>query len=285
MVGPKFFSSQIRAHYDIISFWSRNVGNHSAHPIHHSPIYGKTEARFQQTLYGKGWKGLMKHVKLLISYVPGVWPLIALLALGQLGVPSWLVVWLAGTYLWAFGTMFIPPLRCFGPGYLYLYNAVPPVMLSWVYIYEPTNDLTVWGLYVALALTLLVFPFVWLKTGQRPRTVDDDLEALFEQLKDKPKMNMAVFPLQVAEPVACLTKHAVLWGAHGLGFAKLEGWFPVIKLKISEVFAKWEIDAVLWDAHWAPSLEEILHKESLIDGEVQQQGRWRLAQCNTGKIS
>ena len=77
----------------------------------------------------------------------------------------------------------------------------------------------------------------------------------------------------------------MLWGAHGAGFTNLEGWFPVIKIKLSEVFTKWEIDAVMWDAQWAPSLEGILHKESLIDGEVQQQGRWHFARCNPGKVS
>ena len=55
--------------------------------------------------------------------------------------------------------------------------------------------------------------------------------------------------------------------------------------KLSKIFAKWEIDAVLWDSQWAPSLEEILHQESLIDGEVQHQGRWRFARCSTGRIS
>ena len=113
--------------------------------------------------------------------------------------------------------------------------------------------------------------------------MDDDLKVLFEQLQDKPKMNMAVLPTQVAEPVACLTKHSVLWGGHGSNFDNLENWAPVIRVQLSELFGEWGINAVLWDAQWAPSLEGILHKESLIDGEVQQQGRWHFARCKTGK--
>ena len=285
IVGPKFLISQIIAHHDIVTFWKRNMPFYGAHPIHHSPVYGNPDERHKITLHGRGWRGAIKHFKLVVSYVPAVWPLAFIVTLGYAEVPTWVLTWLVVTYLWALGTLFIPVLRCLGGGHLYLYNAVLPTVLLWAYIYDSGSRAVEIGLYTALALTLLVLTFAYQVVGKRPRTIDDDLEILFEDLKDKPKMNVAVLPTQVAEPVACLTKHAVLWGAHGLGFKNLEGWFPVLKIKLSKIFTKWEIDAVLWDAQWAPSLEEILHQESLIDGEVQHQGRWRFARCSTGRIS
>ncbi len=285
MVGPKFFIGQIRAHYDILRFWHIHWPFLGCHPLNHSPIYGDPDERYAQTYHGQGIDSVINHLKQIISYVPAVWPLALIVIFDYSEVPAWVLAWLVVTYSWALGTLFIPAFRCLGGGHLYLYNAVPPTVLLWACIYKPQNQLAEIGLYTALALTLLVLAFAWRVVGNRPRTMDDDLEVLFEQLKDKPKMNMAVLPTQIAEPVACLTQHAVLWGAHGLGFTKLEDWFPVIKLKLGEIFAKWEIDTVLWDAQWAPSLEDILREESLIDGEVLHQGRWRLARCNTGRIS
>ena len=285
MVGPKFLIGQIRAHYDILRFWNIHWPFLGGHPLNHSPIYGDPDERYNQTYHGKGINGIIRHFKLVISYVPAVWPLASMVALGYSEAPAWVLAWLAVTYLWALGTLFIPALKCFGGGHLYLYNAVPPTVLLWAYTYESGSQSVEIGLYAALALTLLVLAFTWHIVGNRPHTMDDDLKVLLGQLEGKPKMNIAVLPTQVAEPVACLTQHAVLWGAHGYGFSNLEGWFPVIKIKLSEVFTEWKIDTVMWDAQWAPSLEEILHKESLIDGEVQHQGRWRLARCNTGQVS
>ena len=145
-----------------------------------------------------------------------MWPLAFIVTLG-IQMPAWVLTWLVVTYLWALGTLFIPALRCLGGGHLYLYNAVPPTVLLWAYTYDSGGRAIEIGLYTALVLTLLVLAFAYQVVGNRPRTIDDDLEILFEDLKDKPKMNVAVLPTQVAEPVACLTKHAVLWGAHGLG--------------------------------------------------------------------
>ena len=285
IVGPKFLISQIIAHHDIVTFWKRNMSFYGAHPIHHSPVYGNPDERHKITLHGRGWRGVKKHMKLVVSYVPAVWPLVFLVTLGYSEAPAWVLAWLFVTYMWALGTLFIPAIRCLGGGHLYLYNAVPPAVLLWAYIYDTGGQFVEIGLYAALALTMLVLVFAWQVVGNRSRTIDNDLEVLFKKFKDKPKMNMAVLPTQVAEPVACLTKHAVLWGGHSSGFEKFDGWFPVLKIKLGEVFSKWEIDAVLWDAQWAPSLEEILHQESLIDGEVQHQGRWRFARCSTGRIS
>jgi len=285
MVGPKFLIGQIRAHSDILRFWHIHWPFLGCHPLNHSPIYGNPDERYNQTYHGQGLDGIIRHFKLVISYVPAVWPLAIIVACGYSESPAWVLVWLIITYLWALGTLFVPAFRCLGGGHLYLYNAVPPTVLLWAYTYKSQSQLMEIGLYIALAFTLLVLMLAWRVVGNRPRTMDDDLRVLFEQFKDKPKMNMAVLPIQVAEPVACLTQHAVLWGAHGLGFTKLEGWFPVIMIKLSEIFSKWKIDAVLWDAQWAPSLEDILRAESLIDGEVQYQGRWCFARCNTGQIS
>ena len=285
ITGPKFLIDQIKGHCDILKFWNVHWPFLGCHPLNHSPIYGNPDERYNQTFHGQGVDGVARHLKTVISYVPAVWPLAMIVVLEYSEVPTWVLTWLVVTYLWALGTLFIPALRSLGGGHLYLYNAVPPTVLLWAYIYDSGGQAVEIGLYAALALTLLVLAFAWQVVGNRPRTIDDDLEVLFEHLKDKPKMNMAVLPTQVAEPVACLTKHAVLWGAHGLGFTNLEGWFPVVKIKLSEVFTKWKIDAVMWDAQWAPSLEGILREESLIDGEVQHQGRWRFAWCNTGQIS
>ena len=285
MVGPKFLIGQIKGHCDILKFWNAHWPFLGCHPLNHSPIYGNPDERYNQTFHGQGVNGVTRHLRNVVSYVPAVWPLAIIVPLGYSEVPTWVLTWLVVTYLWALGTLFIPALKCLGGGHLYLYNAVPPTVLLWAYLYESGGQSVEIGLYTALAVILLVLMFAWQVVGNRPRTIDDDLGVLFEKLKDKPKMNVAVLPTQVAEPVACLTKHAVLWGAHGSGFSNLEGWFPVLKIKLSKIFAKWKIDAVLWDAQWAPSLEEILHQESLIDGEVQHQGRWRFARCSTGRIS
>ena len=221
ITGPKFLAGQIKGHCDILKFWNDHWPFLGCHPLNHSPIYGNPDERYNQTFHGQGVNGVTRHLKNVVSYVPAVWPLAIIVPLGYSEVPTWVLTWLVVTYLWALGTLFIPALKCLGGGHLYLYNAVPPTVLLWAYLYEAGGQSVNIGLYTALAVILLVLIFAWQVVGNRPRTIDDDLGVLFEKLKDKPKMNVAVLPTQVAEPVACLTKHAVLWGAHAVSYTHL----------------------------------------------------------------
>ena len=62
--------------------------------------------------------------------------------------------------------------------------------------------------------------------GNRPRTIDDDLEILFEDLKDKP--DECGSGKQVAN--GCMQQSALYYRAMA-GFKNLGGWFPVLKIK------------------------------------------------------
>ena len=281
IVGPRFAYYQFRAHWDIVSFWHRHWKNLGAHQFDSSPIYGDPSRNFNTCFHQTGWRGVFKHLRVVVSYAPlnlflplcsyitGVWP------------PLWLIIWISVIYIWAFATLFVPKLKCMGGGHLYIFNAIAP---GAIYIgYLPPNMNTFWILFIGTLLTILSLKFAIRSVKNRPNTMNEDLKSMLDELNKIPQDRIAVFPLQVAELIAAKTNHAVLWGGHGFGFERLECFWPVVTRPLGHFFQAYGVGMVVWDSHYWSAGEERMTAEKIINPEsVENFGHWRLVKTSVG---
>ena len=276
LVGPRFAVMQLRAHWDIVRFWNRNWRDLQAHQFLDSPIYGKTDQSSLTLFHAPGWRSILKHVRTVVSYAPlgivipiisfvsGVWP------------PSWVLVWFCATYFWVLCTLFVSPLKCLGGGHLYVFNAIMPSVLYVAHL--PLNLSVLIGLVAAALLTGVALILGCRTVASRPMSRGSDFHRMLSYLMTLPKNQIAVFPLQAAEPVAAQTEHAVLWGGHGFGFENMDGFFPVLKKPLGYFLNKYSVGWVLWDKLYWPEGMFVMSRDDVLDTEqIVVIGNWVLA--------
>ena len=279
LVGPRFAVLQLRAHWDIVRFWNRHWKDLQAHQFLDSPIYGKADRSSLTRFHVPGWRGMLKHVRTVVSYAPVaiVLPIVSLIS--GAWPPDWVLVWFCVTYLWVLCTLFISPLKCLGGGHLYVFNAVIPSVLYVAYL--PLNPSVLISLVGAAALTGVSLLLGCRTVASRPTSRGSDFDEVLSYLSTLSKSQVAVFPLQAAEPVAAQTNHAVLWGGHGFGFENMDGFFPVLKNPLGYFFNKYSVEWVLWDSLYWPEGMRAMSSEGVLDvKKVTRIGKWALAPLN-----
>lgn len=276
LVGYRFAVFQLKAHVDIVRFWNRNWRNLGAHQFHHSPIYGPIDQPRTNCFHAPGWGGALKHIRVVISYAPVAVFLPVCSLLSGYSPPGWLLVWFCVTYAWVLVTLYIPSLKCFGGGHLYVFNAIIPCALYVAFL--PENALSLISLAAAAMLTVTALYFAWRTVKCRPISRATDFDDALAYLETLPPNRVAVFPLQAAESVAAKTSHAVLWGGHSFGFNQLEGFFPVLSESLSTILPKHRVKLILWDSEWWPMGEKTLKNENLLQdsSKIMIFGKWRL---------
>jgi hypothetical protein len=277
IVGPRFAVYQFRAHWDIVRFWNRHWPRLGAHQFHDSPIYGAVSAACSTCFHKPGIRGVLCHLRMVVSYAPTnlVLPL-ASLATG-IWPPPWLLMWLAGIYIWAFTTLFVPALRCLGGGHLYVFNAVAPgaCYVAWL----PDAPMTGVILAVGILLNAVSIVAAWRIVRGRSAGRDEMFHQAVSALATRPTGRVAVFPLQSAEAVAWATPHAVLWGGHSYGFSRMEGFFPVLTEPLSRFLREFNIRWMLCDDRFWSGGADRLRREGMTIGQETVFGHWRLTEC------
>jgi hypothetical protein len=281
VVGWSFAGYQFRAHWEIVRFWNRHWPDLGGHQFHLSPIYGNPAGDRSSCFHVPGRRGALKHWRVLVSYGPFIVFLPICSFVADAWPPAWVLVWVFGIYGWALATLFIPRLKCFGGGHLYLFNAIAPGAIYVAHL--PAKPAVIALLLVGVILTAVSLASAWRVVTSRQIARGQDFEAALEHLRTIPKSRVAVFPLQTAEPVAAYTDHAVLWGGHGMGFDRLEGFFPILSRPLSDFFRQYKIEWILWDSKFWPTASQRLTSEKLLASEdlIRSFGRWRLAPVET----
>lgn len=281
IVGLRFGTYQFRAHWDIVRFWNSHWRDLGGHQFAHSPIYGDPSGDRSSCFHAPGWRGKLKHLRFIASYAPANLVLPACSIVSGVWPPAWVLVWIGSVYLWALATLFVPRLKCLGGGHLYVFNAIAP---GSIYLAHLPATVPVLGLLAAGAtLTIVSLAIAWRIVRARPTARGENFDDVIEYLHRLRKARFAVFPLQSAEAVAAQTHHAVLWGAHGYGFERLEGFFPVLTRPLGQFFRQYRIQWVLWDSSFWPQGERAMVNEMLIDeASVRSFGRWSLAEVRPG---
>lgn len=277
VVGRRFALYQFRAHWDIVRFWNQHWRSLGGHQFRDSPIYGTPSAECSTCFHQPGLRGIVKHLRVVLSYAPAnlLLPFVSLATSSW--PPTWLLVWLGGIYLWALATLFVPQLRCLGGGHLYVFNAVAPgaCYIAWL----PDTPTTIGLLGLGTLLTIVSLLAAWRIVRTRPSARDEMFDQAVSALSVQPKGRVAVFPLQSAEAVAWSTHHAVLWGAHGYGFSRLQGFFPVLTAPLSKFLREYHIDWMLCDDRFWQGGAERLRREGIDIGTETAFGHWRLTEC------
>lgn len=275
IVGPRFARFQFRAHQEIVGFWHRHWRHLGAHQFHDSPIYAETLSRCPTCFHQPGLRGLLKYGRLVVSYAPATVVLPVASIVSGSWPPTWLLVWLGGVYVVALATLIVPQLRSLGGGHLYVFNGA--AVGAWYVAWLPDVPSTVGVLAAGSILNAFSLFMAWRIIRRRPMTRDESFQHALSVLATLPKGRVAVFPLQNAEAVAASTHHAVLWGGHGYGFSRLEGFFPVLREPLAKYLREYEINWVLWDDQYWPAGLRRLGIEGVIN--AQTFGHWRLAEC------
>lgn len=280
LTGRAFAFEQWRAHGDIVRFWHKHWRLLGAHAFRHSPIYGDPALAASAVFHKPGLQGIVSHLALIVGHAAIFLPL-PLTLLFAPAPPAWLGVWFFGAAVVAVLTLFVPPLKCLGGGHLYLINLAAPGALWWAALVDQPALPTLLLFAAGMAATLAALAAGWLRRARLPIGADLDFERLVSLLQKSPPARVAIFPLVRAEALARLTPHAVLWGGHGYGFARLEPLLPVISRPVTETLRANAIDWVAWNADYWPEGEAALKAEGAIS-ECQALGLWRLAAVSRG---
>ena len=249
-----FYWKVLRAHWDIVSFWSRHWRWIGAHPVRESPIYGTGRYERPEKLHKSGLRGVAWHMFIMVGFNPAAW-LACLLVVERLlpgsnflNYPTPLLLWLVLPCALAALTSFVPLLKCIGAGYLYVYNTslFASVVFAVTITYTKAQELS-----TAIALTALVAnvagtAIYYRQFVRNPRNrIDSHLGQLIDELDGRPAGLVMCMPTGFSEIVTFRTGRPVLWGGHGFGFEKLEPTFPRLLMPIDEVVRRYGVSYLL----------------------------------------
>lgn len=254
VISRGFYINVLRAHWDIVSFWARNWRWIGADPIRESPIYGNGRYERPKKLHKSGMRGVLWHCFILFGFNPAAW-ISCLLIYERLFVesamliyPTPILVWVLLTCAFACLTAFVPVLKCIGPGYLYVYNTslLVSLVLGLTFEFTKAPQLSTTLIMLAMGLNLVGVALYYRQVLRDKRTrVDDDLKTMLGELRDLPRGVVMCIPSHWSEVVAYKTGQAVLWGAHGYGFRRLEPTWPRLLLPIREIVRRYGVRYLL----------------------------------------
>lgn len=272
VTGVPFGRLQWRAHWEILAFWHRHWNLLGAHAFHDSAVYGG-ERRGRTLFHQPGWRGALTHATRAVSYNPMAW-LLPLSLLWSPAPPLWVLIWSVGPLAAALLTLYVPQLRCLGGGHLYIFNSVAPSAVWWALLIadgKPAN-IALFALGVVLSAGALLG--AW-RTRATARGRDTDYRSALTHLAALPPGRLAVFPLTAVEEAAFSTPHAVLWGAHGLGFFDIEPIYPVLQRPIGELMRRYGCSMLLLDTRYWPEGQNCISRE-LPGADIRTFGAWCL---------
>ena len=269
VIGRRQFVNILRAHWDIISFWTRNWRYNGVHAIEGSPIYGDPDA-------GTGFyrkdrtEALVLLVRRLLQYNLAVIavPVIVFFYGNLTQFEYFLACYVAGTYLWAMLTLVVNPLKCFGEGTKYIKFAIPPTLVL-------VSGLLTEGVERSSALAVLAFVMIaqaalYCIVTVRLRAVavgqsgilTPVLEALLRRTKERGNVRLMCLPSHLADLAAYRTGVPVLWGGHGYELRTVEEFIPVMRRRVEYFVERYGLTHLLLDRRYT-SLARLDLKEAV----------------------
>ena len=250
LLSRGFYLNVFRAHVEIVKFWNRNWKWIGADVLRESPIYGDGSHERSKKLHKTGFKGLRWYAFILLGFNPAAWISCILvyerlfMSSSVLIYPTPFLLWLLIPCIWAILTTVVNPLKCFGAGYLYLYNTslLSSLILGLTYRFSREPFLSLMLVLVSLSLNLAGVLLYYIQFLRNKRTrVDKGLDTMLNRLQQLPHGVVMCLPANWCEVVAFKTGHDVLWGGHGLGFTKLEPTWPRLMMPIKEVLSTYNV--------------------------------------------
>ena len=279
--GRGMFVKVLRAHWDIVQFWFRNWPWLGAHQVRHSPVYGTgNPGGFHE---GRGLTLWFLHARRLFIANPWILPagMTGLLFSDLTSTEVFLLLTVAGIYLWAVATLMIPWLRCLGEGTKYTKYAEPVTLLLCASVMSHTENVWLWLMgfvclcvqvrhYIQIAMTMRLTP-------SPPSVMSQDLLPIIELFMRDPDARVLCLPLHLSDMIAYHSQRPVLWGTHGYGFRNVEPIFPVFRQPIERIIDQYKIKYLLLDTQFADPKEVGLHEGRDL---LLQKGRYTVFSCS-----
>ncbi len=254
LLSGGFYLYVIRAHIDILRFWSFNWRWLGSNPVLESPIYGESGYESTGKVYRTGLKPLLRRLQFVVGFNPWVPAALSIAVLSWSSgqdfslLEAWVFAWLAVTFLFTLVTTLVPVLRCFGQGYLYGYNGSFPAALalglSWLTLFNTWYWTAITIAAMLASLFALVIFFRALKTS-RTIKIDASLDAAINRLEKLPEGTVMCLPQHWHDVVAYRAKKPVAFGGHGYGFKRLSPVFPRLVIPIQEFIKKYDVHYLL----------------------------------------
>lgn len=258
-------------------YWLRNRNLFGAHPIRHSPLYGRahTDDRpvpLRRGLLGQGIGGQLLRLV-------GENPYILALPFASRGSQAWA----PGMQSWAIClttlsvlTTLAPPLKSFGLGRSYMRAALFPAAYSLVTSIRegggghmtPVAIATLACFGLSLAATMVVYSHRRRRQSEAEPSATDGLEQAVQCLASQPPGGFLCLPYIYAGFVSYQAGKPVLWGGHCGDLRRWEALAPVISRPIPVLMREYGVRYVLLDDSYA------LPREIGLEGAVDLKGRW-----------
>lgn len=252
MVWPSMFVKIMRAHWDIVRFWSREWPLLGAHPVRESPIYGGGE---NSTAYYRSSSirssGAFLKTILQINVFAVFLALPFFIPMPTLPMATFFWWWAAGIYIWVACTHFIPYLRCLGLAQQYVkFGYVPVFAFTAMYL----SDASLLALVLAAfcAVPLVRWYMLTTRSLRAPPVIPQsgNVTNLVEFLNGQVAPRIMVFPYHLYDELAYRTKAKVLWGTHGYGFDRVRPFFPVLREPLASIVDTYKLTHIVIDSDY-----------------------------------
>jgi hypothetical protein len=245
----------LRGHLLMISFWMYNIHNRLAHQIRGNPTRERKHTDFVRRI---------EHLIWTIPVAPFLavnpWILYTFCALfsvlPQAADPLLKTYVLWSVTLFFLGILFnLPLLRFLGEGQRYLeFGTSAAAAVAGAMILKFQGNPQAWAIVKYLpciigfgCLALVVFFQVKLVVRNPDKSITPALRALIAHLNSRPReVRLACLPHGLADAVAYfLTNGKVLLSDNSVGVWELADWFPLITRPLTEIAAKYGLNAFL----------------------------------------
>jgi len=238
-------------HVHAIRFWRRNLRYRDADPIADSPVYGSGSASGVRR--PARWRSPRWQALRLIGENPFVIPMVLTPLPGDEWWGGRMHWWALSVLAWAAATTFVPPLRIFGPGYIYLKASIFPTAFVLALgtegraLTSPAGLLLVAATAVSAAAIAFFIVYTRRKTTERTSSLPPGLARVTSTLARLPADGVLVLPAMYADYVCYNSGKRTLWGGHSGDLRRFEAIFPVIRRPLDELIAEYDLHYVLLD--------------------------------------
>lgn len=265
---------------DILKFWRANWRDLGVHEIYDSPIYKMTSSHRWGKVFYSGLRGnlrLIAYMGLNPFALMLIFPIIKYHVLSQFDLL--MLWWVAGVYVLAAITLFVPQLRFLGEGYRYLklaalpvcYLAILPIYYHWGFGNYYALVLLV-SLVIAIAIYCRLF---WFMSRPKETTIpflDRGLQDTIAYLKRNDVKLVLCVPDSIGDAIGYYARCKVLRGTHNYPFAMVKPFFPMRKLPLDYLVKGYGISHVVISLDYV--CPDILELNA--DSKVQSSGKYEI---------
>lgn len=252
------YTNVIRNYLHAVGYWRRNRRVYGAHPVRHSPLYGRRDDK-QGVPERAGFLGGGAAQQLL--RLVGENPFLLALPLAPRGYAPWgprLWTWAVTLAVLSVIATLLPPLRALGPGRSYMKAGIFPTAYTLAFgigsvggLTNPVGIVTLVCLSFSLGAIWFFYAYVRGRETEQTATTPPALAQVAAALAALPAGGVFVLPYMYADYVCYNSGKPTLWGGHCGDLSRFEAIAPVIRRPLPELFREHGVRYVVLDTLYA----------------------------------